>query len=111
MDDIRLKKCRSKLIETAKARSKITYGVLAAHIGANNQALTPFLNAIYREEIAANRPDLTLVAVYAATNFGKYNSRGGAPQSVRVDPQNPEDVRIYNEQLAKVYECWEAIVS
>jgi hypothetical protein len=103
MDTERLNKCRSKLVEVAAARSRITYGELAAHLGVANQSVGPYLNSIYREEVTAERPDLTLVVVYADTGFGRYNSGGGPAQSVKVDPQNLDDVKAYNEHLARVY--------
>ena len=106
MDDTRLNKCRKKLVEIAAARLRITYGELAKHLGVANQSLTPYLNAIYREEMAAERPDLTLVVVYSDTGLGRYNSRGGAAQSVKVDPENSDDVRAYEEHLSKVHDRW-----
>jgi hypothetical protein len=60
-------------------------------------------DAIYKDETAARRPDLTLVAVYSETGYGRYNSRGRQSRSVKVDPKNPTDVQIYEAELRKVY--------
>jgi hypothetical protein len=51
-------------------------------------------------------PDLTLVVVYASTGYGRFNSRGGVAQSVRVDPKNSADVETYDADLKRVYLQW-----
>jgi hypothetical protein len=71
-----------------------------------NQSVGLYLNPIYREEMAARRPDLTVVVVYADTGMGRYNSRGGPAQSVRVDPKKDADVRAYKDELTAVYKQW-----
>lgn len=96
-------RCRAKLIDVAKKHAKITYGELTKHLGVANQSVGQYLDAIYRDEIAAGRPDLTLVAVYKETGYGRYNSRGGQPRSIKVDPNNPADVRAYDAELRKVH--------
>ncbi len=99
-------RCRKILIDTARARTTITYGQLAPQLGVANQSLGQYLDAIYAEEMRAGRPDLGVVVVYADTGFGRFNSRGGPVRSVRVDPNDPESVRAYREELAKVYAQW-----
>jgi hypothetical protein len=102
----RCKICRNILVEVAKARRKITYGDLAKLLGVRNQSLGRYLDPIYYEEIRAGRPDLTLVVVYADTGFGRFNSRGEAARSVKVDPHNPDHVKGYKRELARVYKQW-----
>ena len=85
---------------------RITYGDLAAHLGVANQSVGPFLNAIYREEVEAGRPDITLLAVYAGTNYGRYNSRGKRAQSIRVDPKDVTQCRTYDADVTLVHEFW-----
>jgi hypothetical protein len=108
VDDALLNKCRKKLIETAAARTNITYSEMAAHLGIANQGpWREFLNAIYREEMSSQRPDLTLVLVYANTRYGRYCSLGNPEQSKRVDPNNEADVRAYDAERERVYKHWE----
>jgi hypothetical protein len=106
IDRLRVDQCRDKLIATARARSKITYGDLAKVLHVANQSVGLYLNAVYEEEIAQGRPDLTVVVVYPKTGMGRFNSRGGPAQSVVVDAGNPEDVRAYTEELNRVYDQW-----
>jgi hypothetical protein len=106
IDQQRIVQCRTKLIETARARGKITYGALAKHIQVANQSIGLYLNAIYEEEIVHNRPDLTVVVVYPKTQMGRYNSRGGPAQSVIVIPGNLDHVRAYEDELNRVYAQW-----
>ena len=47
--------------------AKIAYSKLAKHLGVANQSVGLYLDAIYKDEIAAGRPDLTLVVVYSET--------------------------------------------
>jgi hypothetical protein len=97
-------RCRVKLIDVARKHAKITYGEMAKHLGVVNQSVGRYLDAIYRDEtIAAGRPDLTLVVVYSETGYGRYNSRGSQPRSIKVDPKNPADVQVYDAELRKVY--------
>jgi len=65
-----------------------------------------YLNPIYKDEITQGRPDLTVVVVYPKTRMGRFNSRGGAAQSVVVNPKNPDDVNAYQDELKRVYEQW-----
>lgn len=106
MDESRVSACRTKLVATARNRQKITYGALATHLGIANQSLGPYLNSIYKEEMAVGRPDLSLVTVYSKTGFGRFNSGGGPAQSVQVDPANEEDVAMYNNELERAYDEW-----
>jgi hypothetical protein len=99
-------RCKARLIAVARASKKIAYGELAKRLGVANQSVGRYLNAIYEEEIALGHPDLTLVAVYKNTNFGRFNSRGGPAQSIRVDPNNRNDVRAYEAELSRVYAHW-----
>jgi hypothetical protein len=98
--------CRATLIEVARSKRTIPYSELAKVLGVANQSVGQYLNKIYKQEMAACRPDLTVVTVYAETGMGRYNSRGGPAQSVRVDPNNNEDVKAYKEELSRVYEQW-----
>jgi hypothetical protein len=97
---------RDRLIATARARDTIPYNALAKHLGVANQSVGKYLNAIYEDEIAQGHPDLTVVVVYSETGMGRYNSRGGPAQSVRVDPNNPRDVQAYKSELDRVYGHW-----
>ncbi len=106
IDQNRVDQCRTKLIEIARARGEITYGALAQLIHVANQSIGRYLNAIYEEEIAQHRPDLTVVVVCPKTRMGRYNSRGGPAQSVIVNPDNEADVRAYAEELNRVYDKW-----
>ena len=96
-------RCRAKLVEVARKHARITYGDLAKHLGVANQSVGPYLDAIYKDEIAAGRPDLTLVVVYSETGYGRFNSRGRQPKSKKVDPDNSVDVQTYEAELRKVY--------
>jgi hypothetical protein len=102
----RISRCRDKLIAVARERKTVPYGELARHIGVANQGLTPYLNAIYNEEMSSGRPDLTLVAVYLKTGFGRYNSEGAVAQSVIVDHRDAAQVAKYKQELARVYRHW-----
>jgi len=99
-------RCKARLIATARARDTITYSALANHLGVANQSVGNYLNMIYEEEIAQGHPDLTVVVVYLETGMGRYNSRGGQAQSVRVDPYNARDVQAYTAELERVYSHW-----
>jgi hypothetical protein len=99
-------RCRAMLIEVVRSKRKIFYSELATVLGVANQSVGVYLNPIYEQEMAAGRPDLTVVAVYTETGMGRYNSRGGPAQSVKVDPNSNEDVKAYKEELNRVYEQW-----
>jgi hypothetical protein len=99
-------KCKAKLIAVARANGTIAYSDLANQIGVANQSIGRYLNAIYEEEIALGHPDLTVVVVYSKTGMGRYNSRGGPAQSIRVDPDNQSDVQAYKAELERVYRHW-----
>ena len=99
-------RCKTRLIAVARARGTITYSALADFLGVANQSVGLYLNEIYAEETAQGHPDLTVVVVYAETEMGRYNSRGGPAQSVRVDPSNPADVVAYKAELERVYDHW-----
>ncbi len=106
IDTRRVDQCRAKLIEIARGRGKITYADLARFLHVANQSVGSYLNAIYQEEIAVHRPDLTVVVVYPKTGMGRYNSRGGPAQSTVVNPRNPDDVHAYEDELKRVYDQW-----
>ncbi|MGD9768003.1 MAG: hypothetical protein AB7U62_10180 [Pseudolabrys sp.] len=95
--------CRQSLIDAARRKQKITYGDLATTIGVANQSVGAYLNQIYTEEIEKGHPDLTLVAVYSGIGYGKYNSAGKRPQSVKFDSTNADDVQEYEKELSRVY--------
>jgi hypothetical protein len=97
---------QGKLIAVARANGKFDYSVLANILGVANQSIGRYLNAIYEEEIALGHPDLTVAVVYSKTGMGRFNSRGGLAQSIRVDPKNPSDVQAYEAVLARVYAHW-----
>jgi hypothetical protein len=90
----------------ARASGKITYGALAQHLGVANQSVGRYLNAVYENEIALGHPDLTVVVVYSKTGMGRYNSKGGPAQSIRVNPSKRSDVQAYKAELARVYAHW-----
>jgi hypothetical protein len=106
IDKQRVDRCRAKLIEIARAQKTITYSDLAQLLEVANQSIGLYLNAIYKEEIAKGRPDLTVVAVFQKTGMGRYNSKGGPAQSVVVDPNNSSDVKSYRDELRRVYKQW-----
>jgi DNA-binding XRE family transcriptional regulator len=106
VDQRRVTRCRDRLIKVARAEGKITYSALAEFLGVANQSVGLYLNAVYEQEIAAGHPDLTVVVVYADTDMGRYNSRGGPAQSVRVNPDNSADVQAYKDELNRVYKEW-----
>jgi hypothetical protein len=82
-------RCRNKLIEVARQRGIITYGELAKYLGVANQSVGHYLDAIYNDlVIKFGLPDLTLLAVYKGTKYGRYNSRGLPAQSVEFDPED-----------------------
>ena len=99
-------RCKTRLIAVARARETITYSALASFLGVANQSVGLYLNEVYAEEIPLGHPDLTVVVVYAGTGMGRYNSRGGPAQSVRVDPDNRSDVAKYRAELERVYDHW-----
>jgi len=90
-------------VATAKKHARIPYGDLARHVGVANQGLGPYLDRIYKDELANAAPDLTLVAVYSGTEYGRYNSRGRQPKTIKVNPNNPAHVRAYEAELNRVY--------
>ena len=69
MDPELIARCRDRLIQVAGQRRTITYTELAAHLGIQPQGPWDFLDEIYRQEIAAERPDLTLLLVYADSGY------------------------------------------
>jgi hypothetical protein len=93
-------RCKARLIAVARARDTITYSALADQLGVANQSVGRYLNAIYEEEMALGHPDLTVVVVYSKTGMGRFNSRGGPPKSIRVNPKNPSGVQAYEAELA-----------
>jgi hypothetical protein len=94
-------RCREKLVEVARQERTITYGELAAHIGIENQGPWAILDEIYNEETAAQRPDLTLLIVYADTGYPPFISRGGPARSVKFDPN--KHLEAWATELAKAY--------
>jgi hypothetical protein len=99
--------CRKRLIETARAKARITYGELAAHLGLKTaRNIRIYLNPIYDREMQAGRPDLTLVAVNSKTGYGWFNSEGGPAQSVPFDGKDLAQVARYEAGLNAVYEQW-----
>src|SRR5690242_1894567 len=98
-------RCRNRLIEVSRRRGTITYGQLAAHLGIANQSVGPYLNAVYDDlVINSGLPDLTLLAVYSGTKYGRYNSRGLPARSVVFDPHDPAHRRIYDSDRELVYQ-------
>ena len=95
-----------RLIAVARARGTIKYSALASFLGVANQSVGLYLNEIYAEQVALGYPDLTVVVVYAETGMGRYNSRGGPAQSIRVDPDKRSDVAAYRAELERVYDYW-----
>src|SRR6476619_8076073 len=106
MDRRIMERCRDKLIEVARVRGTITYSDLARVLNVVSQSVGVYLDPIYEEEIAQGCPDLTVVGVYSKTGMGRYNSRGRQVRSVKVDPNNDDDVRAYRNELNRVYEHW-----
>jgi hypothetical protein len=100
-------RCRDRLIQVARQRGTITYGALAAHLGVIPQAVGKYLNAVYNDLVVEQGlPDLTLLAVYSGTEYGRYNSRGGAAQSVTFNPDNPSQRALYDADRERVYQHW-----
>ena len=109
LDKQRVERCRAKLVAAARSRRTITYSELAEFLRVANQSVGKYLNEIYNQEMSQGRPDLTVVVVYVDTEMGRYNSKGGPPQSVQVDPDNPKHVRAYKAELSRVYKQWSRI--
>lgn len=100
-------RCRDKLIEASRRRGTITYGELAAHLGVANQSVGAYLNAVYNDlVIAQGLPDVTLLAVYSGTQYGRYNSRGSAAQSVGFNPADSSQRALYDNDRESVYQHW-----
>ena len=104
----RKEECRRKLIETAAARSLITFGELATHLGMSARGpWNNMLDDIYEEETACGRPDLTLLVIYAhPKGYPPYLSRGGPTRSVKFNPQNPNHFKAWHAELARIYQTW-----
>lgn len=98
--------CRSLLRDAAKKGGRLTYGQLMKELGISRQQIKDCLNPIYREEIDAGRPDLTLIAHYAGKWTGLYNSRGKQAQTIVVDPGNQVQLQAYKHDLSEVYREW-----
>jgi hypothetical protein len=75
-------------------------------LGIGRHELRHCLNPIYRREIDARRPDLTLIPHYAGKWVGLYNSEGAVAQAIVVDPNNAEQVHVYKTKLSEVFEHW-----
>jgi hypothetical protein len=118
-----LTQCRAELIRTASpgklaladglpldavfGGGTITYGALAGTLGVANQGVGLYLDEIYEEEIEGrDHSDLTTVAVYADTGFGRFNSQGAAVRSRIVNPNDAHDREMYREELLRVYAEW-----
>jgi hypothetical protein len=99
-------KCRSRIKVVASRGETIPYSHLAKHLGVANQSVGHYLDEIYKQECEAQRPDLTVVVVYAGTKMGRYNSQGKPAKSKKVDPCNPADVKAYQAELKAVHDHW-----
>lgn len=67
----------------------------------------PYLNDVYNDVVInQGLPDITLLVVYANTQFGLYNSGGEVAQTVKVDPNNSNQVSQYLSDREKVYSQW-----
>jgi len=106
IDEEIVQRCRDTLEALARNGERISYSELAHHLHVANQSVGKYLNVIYHEEMAAGRPDITVIPHYQESCFGKYNSRGKEPQTITVDPENPNDVRAYKKELSEVYRVW-----
>lgn len=103
----RVSRCRDKLIEVARRKEMITYRDLAEYLGI--PTVGPWrgmLNEIYNEEMAAGRPDLTLLVVYSGSGYPAFISLGGPAQSVKFDPANPAHRQAWAAELSKIYQTW-----
>jgi hypothetical protein len=105
-DDDQREKCRTKLIEVARAKSTITYRELGRHLGLPTQSAGKYLDGIYKDEMSAGNPDLSLVVVYAGTEYGPYLSLGEPAKKIKMKRKNPEMCAKYKAELKKVYEHW-----
>jgi len=104
LDETIVTECRRKIAEVANKSATITYSELAGHLHVANQSVGKYLTEIYKRECEGTaNPDLTTVVVYADTGYGRYNSEGEEAESVRVDPDNAEDVRRYKDMLRRVH--------
>jgi len=107
MDPQLVGRCRERLIQVSRQRGTITYGELAAHLGVANQSIGGYLNAVYNDLVVSqDLPDLTLLAVYSGTQYGRYNSRGGVAQSEAFDPNDPNQCAMYDADRERVYRQW-----
>jgi hypothetical protein len=106
MDEQRIDRCRQKLYETAIAGARITYGELGKHIDVPAISIGKYLNVIYEREMAAERPDVTLLVKKKGAKFGPFNSRGASAQTIAVDSSDADDRRDFNAELQRVYDFW-----
>lgn len=118
LDPKRVDKCFEKLLATARQRAsqrvdiRITYGELATHLHVANQSVGQYLTAIYRREVEGRPdvPDLTTLVVSGsgkgAGRYGRFNSRSGPACSIKVDPDNRDHVRLYEEEIRRVDRYW-----
>ena len=103
--------CRLELEELAKAGERLAYGGLMDCLGVERskdgaRSLKEYLDPIYEEEMEAGRPDITLILHKAGSLFGQYHSGGARARSVKVDPNNQEQIENYKAELRKVYQEW-----
>jgi len=99
-------RCCDKLKFLAMKGERITYGELALYLGVTNQSVGEYLNEVYEAEIRLGDHDLTLLAHYSNSWFGKCNSHGLVPQSIGVDPDNLAEVKAYKNDLKDLFSHW-----
>ncbi len=107
MDPELVDACRDRLIKVSRERGTITYGELAAHLRVANQSVGHYLNSVYNDLVVnSGLPDLTLLAVYSGTGYGRYNSQGRPAQSVEFDPNDQAQRARYDNDRDLVYQHW-----
>lgn len=94
---------RGVLLSRARSGKTITYPQLGERMGRPPQGPWPELDVISEEELAAGRPDLSLVVVDARTNFpARFLGRV-------FNARDPEEVADFNARLAQVYEHYRPV--
>jgi hypothetical protein len=108
MDPELLEECRQILIGLARKKQVIYTDELAHLLDIDNldAPLRMYLDPIYHAELAQGRPDLTQIVITRKTGLCFYHSHGLPARTIRVDPNDPENVAGAIAELNSVFEYW-----